>query len=158
VLQIGSTVDSILGNATSINGSVQSINSKGRTILRSARQINGSARSILGRGGSILSLVQVIDGKVARANKQADDIDADTKVIDPNVAKILAAVGKEGPAGHGATIHGHANTIDCSTLLNGVLGGLLAPVVNLLTNVLATLGLVPADITPGPGAKNFCNQ
>ncbi len=152
VLQIGSTVDSILGNASSINGSVVSINNSGHSILRRAREINGSARSILGRGGSILALVQVIDGKVARANSQADSIDADTKVIAPNVAKILAAVGKEGVAGHGATIHGHANTIDCSPLLNGVLGPLLAPV----TALLATLGLVPPG-APGSGSVE-CNK
>ncbi|MGH2920030.1 MAG: hypothetical protein ACRDLS_15725 [Solirubrobacteraceae bacterium] len=150
VLQIGSTVDSILGNASSINGSVVSINSKGRAILARARSINASASSILGRGGSILSLVQVIDGKVARANAQADSIDADTKVIDPNVAKILAAVGKAGPAGHGATIHGHANTIDCSPLLNGVVGDLLGPVLAIVQGVL---GATP----PGSGGDN-CNK
>jgi len=67
------------------------------------------------------------------------------------VAKILAAVGKAGPAGHGATIHGHANAIDCSPLLNGVLGSLLTPI----TDLLATLGLVP----PGaPGTSNECNK
>jgi hypothetical protein len=158
VLQIGSTVDSILGNATSINGSVLSINSKGRSILSRASSINRSARSILSSGGSILSLVQVIDGKVAKANSQAASILADTDVINPNVAKILANVGHEGPAGHGATIHGHANGIDCSTLLNGVLTGLAGNVVTLLTNVLATLGLTPGDVTPGPGAQNFCNK
>jgi hypothetical protein len=145
VLQIGSTVNAILGNASSINGSVQSINLKGRSILRSAREINGSARGILGRGGSILSLVQVIDGKVARANRQADSIDAETKVIAPNVAKILANVGMAGPAGHGGTIHGHANAIDCSPLLNGVLGALLTPI----TNLLATLGKTPPAVGPG---------
>lgn len=156
VLQIGSTVDAILGNASTINGDVLSINAKGRSILHSARQINGSARSILTSGGSILSLVQVIDGKVAKANGQAASILADTDVINPNVAKILAAVGHEGPGGHGATIHGHANGIDCSTLLNGVLTGVLGPVVTAITNLLGVLNL--AAPTPGPGAQNFCDK
>ena len=151
VLQIGSSVGSILGSAQSIGGSVGSINARVRTILRRARSINGSAKSILSRGGFILSRVQSIDVKVATANNQADLVDADTKVIAPNVAKILAAVGKAGPAGHGATIHGHANAIDCSPLLNGVLGSLLTPI----TDLLATLGLVP----PGaPGTSNECNK
>ncbi|MDX6691068.1 MAG: hypothetical protein QOG15_2525 [Solirubrobacteraceae bacterium] len=158
VLQIGSTVTAILGNASSINSDVFSINHKGRTILRSARQINGSARSILGSGGSILSLVQVIDTKVARANSQASSIKDDTAVIDPNVAAILANVGHAGVAGHGATIHGHANAIDCSTLLNGTLTGLAQPVVDLLTSVLATLGLVPADVPGSPAAGNQCGK
>ncbi|MDQ3675972.1 MAG: hypothetical protein M3401_04070 [Actinomycetota bacterium] len=152
VLQIGSTVDSILGNASSINGSVQSINSSGRTILARARSINASARSILGRGGSILSLVQVIDGKVARANSQADMIDADTKVIDPNVAKILANVGKKGPGGHGGTIHGHANGIDCNVVVNGAVGELLDAVSDVLDELL---GGGPA---PTPGSSDFCNE
>jgi hypothetical protein len=152
VLQIGSTVDSILGNASSINASARSINVKGHTILSRAREINNSATNILSYGGSILSLVRVIDGKVARANAQADTIDAETKVIAPNVAKILAAVGHAPPnEGHGNTIHGHANAIDCDPLLNGVLGSLLQPV----ANVLATLNLVPPAVGSG---SHECNK
>lgn len=153
VLQIGSTVDSILGSATSINASVVSINNKVRTILRSAREINASARSILSRGGSILSLVQIIDGKVATANRQADTIDADTKIIDPNVAKILALVGKEGTGGHGSTIHGHANAIDCSPLLNGNLLGIPGLT---LSQILSILGL-GGDPPNAVAAENKCN-
>lgn len=151
VLQIGSSVGSILGSAQSINGSVGSINGLVHTILRRARSINASADSILSRGGFILSRVQSIDVKVARANSQADSVDADTKVIAPNVAKILANVGKQGPAGHGATIHGHANAIDCSPLLNGE--GIVGGVLNLLTTLLGS----PPPPPSGPGS-NECNK
>jgi len=152
VLQIGSSVGSILGSAQSIGGSVGSINARVRTILRRARSINRSADSILSRGGSILSLVQNIDENVAEANSQADLVDADTAVIAPNVAQILARVGKQGPAGHGSTIHGHANGIDCNALVNGSLAGLLAPVTDAINTLLNG---VPA---PAPGTSNQCNK
>jgi len=154
VLQIGSSVGSILGSAQSIGGSVGSINARVRTILRRARSINGSARSILSRGGFILSRVQSIDVKVARANSQADSVDADTKVIAPNVAKILATVGKQGTPGHvlPGTIHGHVNSIDCSLLINGVIGGgILTPI----TDLLAGVGLLPPA---APGTSDECNR
>lgn len=136
VLQIGSSVGSILGSAQSINGSVGSINARVHTILRRASSINRSADSILSRGGFILSRVQSIDTKVATANSQADSIDADTKVIAPNVANILAAVGKQGPGGHGGTIHGHANGIDCNVLVNGDDSGAIPAVLGLLATLL----------------------
>jgi hypothetical protein len=152
VLQIGSSVGAILGSAQSIGGSVGSINARVRTILRRARSINRSADSILSRGGSILSLVQNIDENVAEANSQADLIDADTKVIAPNVAQILARVGKQGPAGHGSTIHGHANGIDCNALVNGEFSAVLG----LVTDILKVLGLAAAP-APGPGSTQ-CNK
>jgi len=151
VLQIGSSVGAILGSAQSIGGSVGSINARVHTILRRARSINASADSILSRGGFILSRVQSIDTKVATANSQADAVDADTKVIAPNVAKILAAVGKQGTPGHGSTIHGHANAIDCSPLLNGE--GIVGNVLSLLTTLLGG----PPPPPSGPGS-NECNK
>lgn len=150
VLQIGSSVGSILGSAQSINGSATSINGTVHTILRRARSINASADSILSRGGFILSRVQSIDDKVATANSQADSVDADTKVIAPNVAKILATVGLQGTAGHGGTIHGHANGIDCNVLINGDTSG--------LTGAALALALSLLTGTPSPSASNECNK
>jgi uncharacterized protein YoxC len=117
VHHIGDDVDSIFANVMSIGGHVKHINNLGFTIRASANQINGSARSILGSLSSILARVVHIDGSVDTINtKQAQVILNTTNKILPDFDQILANVGV--PNG-GNTVTGHANAIDCSTLLLG---------------------------------------
>jgi methyl-accepting chemotaxis protein len=120
VVGISGTVNSIHSSVLTIGESVQSIGSSVRTINRSAQQINGSARSILGSLSSILSLVQHIDGSVDTIVGQANTINGVADTILPDFNQILANVSGQ-PAGsaHGNTVVGHANGIDCSTLLLG---------------------------------------
>lgn len=119
VVGIAGTVNSIHSSVLEIGGSVQSIGSKVRTINRSAQQINGSARSILGSLSSILSLVQHIDGSVDTIVGQANTISGVADTILPDFEQILANVSGEPASQHGNTVVGHANGIDCSTLLLG---------------------------------------
>lgn len=112
---IGQSVDSIFNSVISIHGHVKHIGALGLTIRSSANQINGSARSILGSLSTILARVKHIDGSVNTVvANQATPILAQTGKILPDFDKILANVGV--PNG-GATVTGHANGIDCSTLL-----------------------------------------
>ena len=152
VLSIGGTVDSIFGNASSINSSVKSIGRSGRSILRSAQEINSSARSILGSGTAILSRVNSIDRAVATIVGQANTV---IDVLGPVLTDfhgIRAAVGPPEISGHSVgSVHGHAGSIDCSTLLSGnVVPGLPVSVTNLLkpvTNLLA-----------GPKPSTYCGK
>ncbi len=123
VKTIGGTVDQILAAVLEINGSATSINSKVRNIGRnvrtidtSASQINGSARSILGRLSSVLSAAQRIDTKVETINGQAKGVLATTGPILSDFNGILANVGTENNTN---TVTGHANGVDCSTLISG---------------------------------------
>lgn len=130
VLQIGATVDSIFGNVGDIGGSVQSINRTARgigtsagSISRSASQINASARDILRDARTILSETGTIDGRVVagpegggvrRVNVQALDILNTARPIGEDLNKVLGLVGTDIS---GQTILAHANSIDCSRIL-----------------------------------------
>lgn len=119
VVSIHGTVGQIHSSVLEIGGSVQSIGRSGRTILSSAQQINGSARAILGDLSSILSLVQHIDGSVNTIVGQANTISGVADPILTDFNGILANVSGRPPSQHGNTVVGHANGIDCSTLLLG---------------------------------------
>lgn len=115
VLQIGGTVDDIMGSASSINTSVLGIGGDVGTIRRSAREIDASARSILSSGGSILTRVNSIDKAVATIVGLATDIDNTAKPIKNDFIGIDANVAQQGRGGPFAShINGHANSIDCS--------------------------------------------
>lgn len=123
VKTIGGTVDSILAavleindSATSINGHVKHIGALGLNIRTSASQINGSARSILGRLSSVLTAAKSIDPKVDTIIGQATGIKAVTAPILSDFDGILSNVGTENGT---KTVVGHANGVDCSTLING---------------------------------------
>jgi len=149
VLQIGSTVGGILGNAQSINGSVTSINTRGRSILRRARSINNSADLILSDGGAILSRVQSIDIAVAGINARAMRINDTAVPIAADLNAVLKGVGRQGTEKTPGTILFHANSIDCSALVNnpsGLGGAVLGPLVGLLTTLL---GGAPPPLADG---------
>jgi RNase P/RNase MRP subunit p29 len=116
VVGISGSVASIHSDVLQINDKVHHIGSLGVSIRSSANEINGSARSILGSLSSVLSLVQHIDGSVNTINGQATTILGVANTILPDFNGILANVGV--PNG-GNTVTGHANGIDCSTLLLG---------------------------------------
>jgi hypothetical protein len=120
VVSIHGSVDSIYGDVLSINDKVHHIGNLGLSIRTSANEINGSARSILSDLSSILARVVHIDGSVSTIVGQATSILTVGGPILDDFNKILANVSGE-PAGtaHGNTVVGHANGIDCSTLLLG---------------------------------------
>ena len=138
MLEIGTTVDGIFTSASSINTSVLSIGSAGKSILKSAREINSSAKSILTSGGGILTRVNSIDKAVATIVGLATDIDNTAKPIKQDFIGIDANVAQQGRGGNFAsTINGHANSIDCSVpfdilglddTLAPILGGITDPV------------------------------
>ena len=134
VLQIGATVDSIFGNVGEIGGLVQSINRTARgigtsvgSISRSASEINASARDIRSDARTILSETGTIEGRVVsgvegggvrRVNAQALDILNTARPIAGDLNTVLGLVGTNIS---GQTILAHANSIDCSRILQ--LGG-----------------------------------
>jgi methyl-accepting chemotaxis protein len=116
VKSIGGSVGTIYTSVIEINQKVKHIGSLGVNIRTSANEINGSARSILGRLSSVLTLVQHIDGTVDNITGQAKDALTVTGPILQDFDGILRNVGV--PNGTN-TVTGHANGIDCSTLLLG---------------------------------------
>ena len=154
VLQIGSTVGAIQGNAGSINASVGSINGRARSILGRARSINTSVDSINGDARGILSRVVSIDSKAATINRNAITIQGSAAPIATDLNDVLKLVGREGTEKTPGTILFHANSIDCSPLVNDP--NSIAPVTitaidNLLSlNLAALLGAAP------PPAPNAC--
>jgi len=119
VVSIHGTVGQIYNTVLEINDTAHSINRYVVSINKSAQEINASARSILSSLSSILSLVQHIDGSVNTIVGQATSIDAGAKSILTDFEGILANVSGEPPSQHANTVVGHANGIDCSTLLLG---------------------------------------
>jgi methyl-accepting chemotaxis protein len=116
VVGISGSVGSIHSDVLEINQKVHHIGSLGVSIRSSANEINGSARSILGSLSSILARVVHIDGSVSTIVGQATTILGVAEPILQDFHGILRNVGV--PNG-GSTVTGHANGIDCSTLLLG---------------------------------------
>ena len=140
VRSIGDNVDSIGSTVVSIHGLVQGIGSDVFTINRTASSIlqrvgpvnatdpssiNASVGRILSDVTGINREVRQIDPGVAAINRRADRAIGLARGIKGDFEGILANVGVGSPAGHGsnarATIHGHANSIDCAPALQ-VLG------------------------------------
>ena len=116
VNEIGGTVDSIYADVISINDSVTGINASVAGIEQDVKEINGSARAILGDLSSVLARTQNIDKNVATINGQAKTAIPVADAILVDFHGILKNVGV--PNGT-PTVTGHANGIDCSTLLLG---------------------------------------
>jgi len=154
VLQIGGSVDAIFGNASAINTSVGSIGESARSIDSRTKTINNSARLILGDAGGILSRVNSIDRAVATIVGQANTILDVAPEIGTDLNTTLKLVGTGSGAGHGSTIHGYANAIDCSPLL---LSPLSVP--GVVPKVVADL-LAPVleGLTPGGRASIYCRK
>ena len=119
VVGIDGSVDSIHSDVLEINNKVRRIGNRALSIRTSATEINGSARSILGSLSTVLSEVQSIDDGAARINARAATILGVAGSILQDFRGILANVGV---ANGTNTVTGHANGIDCSTLLLGTTG------------------------------------
>jgi methyl-accepting chemotaxis protein len=116
---IGGTVDSIFASVITINDSVTHIGSLGVSIRSSAQEINGSARAILGDLSSVLARTQTIDRNVTTINGQAKTAIPVADAILKDFNGIIRNVGTENGT---PTVTGHANGVDCSTLLLGSTG------------------------------------
>lgn len=114
-------LDQVIDSVGGINGSVDGILETAGSINRTANSINsvvgsiGSAvDSIDGNLSAVLATVRSIDAGVGAINGRADTVVSIVAAIRSDLADVLAQVG----SGHGApsnsTIHGHANSIDCS--------------------------------------------
>jgi len=132
VNSIGGSVSSINSRVSSVGADVASINARAGSILakvgpRDAADgdsIRASVRSILGRLTVLDPETQSIDTGVAAINRRADAGIGLAEQVKGDFGPILTLVGREpgDPGLHSTdgpgTIHGHANSIDCSTLLN----------------------------------------
>ncbi|MBA3327601.1 MAG: methyl-accepting chemotaxis protein [Solirubrobacterales bacterium] len=129
VLSINGTVDEISSNAGAINANVRainrnalSINSSARAISSSTGSINQSVRSIRSRGSTILGRVRVIDASVAGINRRAITIRGVASSLGRDLNDVLGIVGRGNGSHDGGTIHGKANSIDCSNLFRATAG------------------------------------
>ena len=139
VVSINQTVNSIGGSVFSINGRVSRVGGNVATINRRVTRVLGavgpagatdggsikaSVDSILGTFVALDPETRSIDTGVAAINRRADaGIDlSDQLKGDFTPIRALVGPGLLGPAGHSTdglgAIHGHANSIDCSALLN----------------------------------------
>ncbi|MCA1702208.1 MAG: hypothetical protein LC808_02625 [Actinobacteria bacterium] len=111
---INVTVSSILSNARGIESTAGSINANARSINGRVNNINASVNSINARLGGTLDEGRTIDSGVAGINVRASRAIQTAGGIRNDFRDILDQTGR-GPrsAGHGNTIHGHANSIDC---------------------------------------------
>ena len=160
VQAIGGLVGSIFSRVQTIGGRVASIhNLVGRQGATDASSIAGNVQRILRTATDLDPVVQSIDqggstGGVAAINVRADRAIAGAAGIKSDFDQILANVGFgfiNGAPDHGtpshAAIHGHANSIDCSRLLNDAIVGLPA---------IPPLIPAPVGLVGGPTA--YCNH
>ena len=136
VASIDSTVGSIGQRATSINGTAHSINEKATSIDGKAKsingavdtiggyvgEINGSAKAILGNFSTILETARSIDGRLVATTDKANAVLAIAQAIQADTGNILTIVGQDIKVNGGNTVLGHANSIDCSSLVNRPIG------------------------------------
>lgn len=138
VVSISDNVDSILGNVLSINGTVGSIAGSVTTINARVDSIFSRVGPVGARGGSIKASVsrifrtftrlspkvRSIDSGVAGINRRASAGVVGVASLKTDFEPILGLVGRAAtdPEKHNTTgpgtIHGHANSIDCSALIN----------------------------------------
>jgi len=111
---IGSSASAINASVLAIGGNARSINASARSINAATDSINASAKGIRGNLTSVLADVNQIEPEVAGINRRAEDIQGIGRRIGGDLSTVLGLVGGTGPN----TINGHANSIDCSRLLN----------------------------------------
>ncbi len=114
---LSAQADQIIAAAKSIDGTVSNI-------LGNAQSIGSTVGSISGTVGALTPVVRSINDGVATINGQADRAIALGRGIETDLSAVLTQVGGPGVAGHrmaggGLTIHGHANSINCSSAVNG---------------------------------------
>jgi len=150
VQSIGSTVVSINATVNGIGSDVFAIGRTANEILRRVGPVNatdpGSINASVDRILSDLTTLEPetrsIDRGVAAINRRGDRAIVGARGIKGDFEGILTQVGLGSPQGHTnggkATIHGHANSIDCSPILN--LTGNLGPLEQALGVQLAGVG------------------
>lgn len=109
VHSIDSNVRGINANAQAINANAQAINASVRDINTDAKSINASVKSIRGRAGTILASGKRIDRDVAGINRRAEIARGPVSLIAGDLDAVLKGV---------LSIDRHANSIDCSNLIN----------------------------------------
>lgn len=120
-------LDQTSGTAAEIDKATRNLSALANDIVTSARSIDTTVSSILSNATSINATVGSIGGSVGAIQPTVRSIDAGVAAINARVARIRGSVAgikadtgnvlaDVGP-GHGPTIHGHANAIDCNPLL-----------------------------------------
>lgn len=113
---LSAQADEIVAVAENIDGTVTEI-------LAKAESINGTVDGISGDFTALKPVVRSINDGVAAINGRVDKIIGLVAGIKSDLSNVLAEVGTAGPDGHrradGKTIHGHANSIDCSPAVSG---------------------------------------
>ena len=125
VASIGSRVSTVGGNVASINSRVGSVlGAVGASNATGDGSIRATVDSILGTFRTLEPETRSIDEGVAAINRRADAGIQRVGLIQGDLAAVRTLVGRVpgDPALHNTdgpgTIHGHANSIDCSPLLN----------------------------------------
>ncbi len=141
VQSIGASVASIGSRVSNVGGNVAQINRRVGTVLgavgaadsREGGSIRATVNNILGTFVALEPVTRSINGSpgdrgidgVAAINWRGDVAIGGARLIKGDFEGILTQVGVGSSEGHraggGATIHGHANSIDCAPLIN-VLG------------------------------------
>lgn len=122
VHSINSNVQSISASVASIGGRVASIHSRVDTVAGAVgpvgahdKSINADVTLIRARLGTTLTTAQSIRGGVVGINNHADAVIALAQALKGDFDNVISTVGT---AINTATILGHANSIDCSALIN----------------------------------------
>ncbi len=165
VKTIGTTVGSIGSNVSAIGGTVQaigrnasSVNASARSINASAQSVNSNVKSIDRRATLILSTVKSIDPAVSGINNRAVVIQGVARDLGGDLAQVQKLVGRTN--GDSNTIINHANSIDCSNILNlsggsaGSLTGALGPLLGGATGTTGATGVLNPLLGGATGALN----
>lgn len=122
VTSIGSSVQSISASVGSIGADVSSIHQRVSTVAGavgragdSGSSINGDVTHILGRLSATLSHARPIRTGIVAINNRAQTIIGLAAALKSDFDHILAGVGTTLGTG---TVLGHANSIDCSLIIN----------------------------------------
>lgn len=119
---INETINSVHAKALSIEGKAKTIDSAVGTIGGFAAEINGTAKGILGNFSTILEVARTADGRLVATADKANAIFAIVESIRSDTANVMSVLGADWKVNGGNTIHGHANSIDCSDLVNRPVG------------------------------------
>jgi methyl-accepting chemotaxis protein len=118
---IGDTVESIHTTVGSIHGTVGSIESTAGSIGGHVNSIGRSVGGIHSRARTILLTTRSIDAGVEAINRRALIVTRLVRAIKSDTGSLLedglAHIGPEHGPDTDATLHGHANSIDCSPLV-----------------------------------------
>ena len=116
-------LDKTVNAAEEIRLSVEPLVGHAESIRDSANTINGTVAGIQGTAGAILNTVRSIDAGAATINSQVARVRGLVGGIKADTGSVRPQVGPgHGFPGGGKSIHGHANSIDCSLGPGGACG------------------------------------